>query len=32
LYFDSLESLPTNVVLNEETCKPVYPLNNFSNN
>ena len=23
LYFDSLESLPSNDVLNEETCKPV---------
>jgi ubiquitin-activating enzyme E1 len=23
LYFDSLESLPNNVVLNEETCRPV---------
>jgi ubiquitin-activating enzyme E1 len=23
LYLDSLESLPTNAVLNEETCKPV---------
>ena len=25
LYLDSLESLPTNAVLNEETCKPVLP-------
>jgi ubiquitin-activating enzyme E1 len=25
LYFDSLESLPSNDVLNEETCKPVPP-------
>ena len=24
LYFDSLESLPNNAVLDEETCKPVY--------
>jgi ubiquitin-activating enzyme E1 len=29
LYFDSLESLPSNAVLNEETCKPVYLLVSF---
>jgi len=27
LYFDSLESLPSNAQLNEETCKPVEPPN-----
>jgi len=26
LYFDSLESLPNNAVINEETCKPVFPF------
>jgi len=25
LYFDSLESLPANAQLNEDTCKPVHP-------
>jgi len=30
LYFDSLESLPANVVLNEETCKPVRLHSYFS--
>jgi ubiquitin-activating enzyme E1 len=29
LYFDSLESLPSNAVLNEETCKPVRLLHSF---
>jgi ubiquitin-activating enzyme E1 len=30
LYFDSLESLPDNVVLNEENCAPVcYFILNF---
>ena len=31
LYFDSLESLPTNYPLNEETCKPVCSLNSSNN-
>lgn len=26
LYLDSLESLPANATLNEETCKPVHPF------
>jgi len=31
LYFDSLESLPSNAVLNEETCKPVCPRCKIAN-
>ena len=30
LYFDSLESLPTNSTLGEESCKPVHSDNNAS--
>lgn len=30
LYFDSLESLPSDAILNEETCKPVYSCDNNS--
>lgn len=30
LYFDSLESLPSNSTLNEETCKPVSSCDNIS--
>ena len=30
LYFDSLESLPSNATLNEETCKPVYSCDDNS--